>query len=233
MFSHMRQVLAVESEVPYSTLIYTWVQLQDGHLSRFVQKSRQYEPAYLAWETVRKVRNPFFVDGTGFEGYYVGQYRSPEALVEQLLQIGRYMLSSNLRLYRFNSLFRSRLMKTLRAEMSDPQAIEVWAAQFGAALGKLRCNLLTNAKARIFQTGTYKSTYSLPSMCYDPGKYTIEQQYALPSPRWDTPPRANLRLDALSKPSDAEACLVVKSIGKFGHPLVRAYLDGRFLRSDE
>ena len=233
MFWHITPVLTIESEVPYSSLIYGWLQVQHAPVSRFVQKSRQYESSYLAWETVRKVRNPFFVDGTGFEGYYVGQGWSPEEIVEQVLQIGRYMLSSNLRLYRFNPQFRSRLMKTLRAEMSDPQAIEVWAAQFGAALGKLRCNLLTNAKARIFQTGTYKSTYSLPSMCYEPGKYSIEQQYALPSPRWDTPPRANLRLDALSKPSDAEACLVVKSIGKFGHPLVRAYLDGRFLPSDE
>ncbi len=228
MFSYTRPVLRVETEVPYSTLIHGWLACRNGDMYRFVQNSRQYEPSYLAWETVRKVRNPFFVDGTGFEGYYVGQYGSPEEIVEHLLQIGRYMLTSNCRLYRFNPLFRSRLMKTLCAEMSDPQAIEVWSAQFGAALGRLRCNLLTNARARYFQSGTYKSTYSLPTMRYEESDHIIEQQYTVPCPELGTPRCVTVRLESLSKPSDAEACRVVKSIGKFGHPLVREYLNERF-----
>ena len=230
MFSYTRPVLHIESEVPYSTLIYGWLAYHKGDMSSFVQKSRKYEPSYLAWETVRKVRNPFFVTGTGFEGYYVGKYGSPKEIVDQLLQMGHYMLRSNYRLYRFNPLFRSTLMKTLRAEASDPLAIEVWSAQFGAALGKLRCNLLTNAQARYFQAGTYQSTYSLPKMRYEQRDCKIEQSYRVPCRGSETPSWLTVRLESLLKPSDTEARLVVQAIGKFGHPLVREYLNERSLR---
>ncbi len=225
MFSYARPVLRIETEVPYSTHITGWLAYHQKDMDSFVQNSRQYEPSYLAWETVRKVRNPFFIDGTGFEGYCVGQSWSTEEMVEYLVQMGHSMLQSNYRLYQFNPLFRSTLMKTLSDEISDSKAIGVWSAQFGAALGKLRCNLLTNAQARYFQAGTYQSTYSLPKMHYEEEDYKIEQRYAVPCRGSETAPWSTVRLESLVKPSDAEACFVVKSIGKFGHPLIREYLN--------
>jgi hypothetical protein len=227
MSSQTRRVLKIESKVPYSTTIYEWLQLRSISLTKFVESSRKYERAYLAWEAVRKVRNPFFVDGTGFEGYFVGQCLSPEEIAEQLIKIGRHMLMSNYRLYKFNPLFRSRLLKTLFAEKTDPPAMEVLAAQFGAALGRLRCNLLTNIHTRYFQAETYQNTSSLPIIRYTQGDFSIEQEYALPCAGLHTTPHWNLSLEASLKPCDADACLVIKSIGKFGHPLIREYLGRR------
>ena len=227
--TYARQIRLIESEVPYSPLIFEWLQLHNLGLHKFVEHSRKYERYYLAWETVRKVRNPFFVDGTGLEGYYVGQCFSPEEVAEKLLQIGHFMLTSNYRLYQFNHQFRSKLMKTLLAELCDPQAIEVWSAQFGAALGKLRCNLLTNAQTRYFQAETYQSTASLPTIRYSQGHYSIGQQYAVPCRGSETVPRWNMNLESSIKPSDTDAFMVVKSIGKFGHPLIREYLNERNL----
>jgi hypothetical protein len=191
-----------------------------------VQNSRQYERSYLAWETVRKTRNPFFVDGTGFEGYFVGSFCSPDQVFEALLRIGHYILDSNARLYRFNFAFQKRLLATLYGEIEDPQAVEVLSAQFGAALGRLRCNLLTNQDARMFQTETYVSTVSLPPICYAWTSFGIEQRYAVAASSRD---RATARIAAFDylKPEDAEAGVVITSIGRYGHPLVRAYLDER------
>lgn len=225
MSSYTRRVLTIESEVPYDTVMREWLRLQPLSLSKLVEYSRPYERSYLAWEAVRKVRNPYFMDGTGFEGYYVGQCLPPEAIADSVLAIGRYMLESNFRLYRFNWLFRSRLMKTLLSMRNDPQAIEVWAAQFGAALGKLRCNLLKNIQARYFQLQTYDSTFSLPPMCYAQGHCSIQQKYTLPYKEVGLEPSGVLSLQSITKQNDADAYLVVQTIGKFGHPLVRAYLD--------
>ena len=225
MSSYSRHVLNIASEVPYSSLIYGWSQTHGRSLNKLIEHSRRYERPYLAWEAVRKVRNPFFVDGTGFEGYYVGYCHSPQEIVEQLLLIGHEMLTSNCRLYRYNYRFRSRLMKTLLAEMNDAQAIEIWSAQFGATLGRLRCNLPTNMKTRYFQAETYQSTSSLPSICYAEGQWTIEQKYAVPCGGSEPIPRWAVNLESSLKPSDIEACIVIKSIGKFGHPLIREYLD--------
>jgi hypothetical protein len=107
--------------------------------------------------------------------------------------------------------------------------MEVLAAQFGATLGRLRCNLLTNAQTRYFQAETYQSTSSLPMIRYTQEIFSIEQVYALPCVGIVTHPEWNLSLEGSLKPFDADAYRVIKSIGKFGHPLVRAYLEQRHL----
>jgi len=196
-------------------------------MNQLVGHSCRYDHAYLAWEAVRKVRNPFFIDGTGFEGYYVGQGLSAEAVAANLIGIGQHILESNDRLYRFNFSFRRRLVKTLFTEANDPQAMDVLAAQFGAALGKLRCNLLTNERTRHFQTETYQKTGHLPAIQYTQKDQLIRQIYTLPLHDRQTDPQWNLSLETLVKPRDADAYQAVKSIGKFGHPLVRGYLDRR------
>ncbi|HVU13349.1 MAG TPA: hypothetical protein VHD90_18855 [Phototrophicaceae bacterium] len=227
MSAYTRQVLTIASEVPYSTLISEYLQLHFLSLSKFIDHSRHYERPYLAWEAVRKARNPFFIDGTGLEGYYVGQCLSPEEIAERLLQLGHFMLGSNCQLYRFNYRFKSHLMKTLLGEMSDPLSIEVWSAQFGAVLGRLRCNLLTNTQTRFFQTETYQSTSSLPAIRYTQGCLTIEQEYSVPRSASESISVWAQPLESALKPSDSDAYLVIQSIGKFGHPLIRRYLDER------
>lgn len=230
--SQLQRILTVESAVPYSAAICEWLQFRATNIDQLVGYSRRYDRAYLAWEAVRKVRNPFFIDGTGFEGYYVGQQLTPEEIVTDLLDIGWYIIESNYRLYRLNFNFRARLEKALFTEANDPQAMEVLAAQFGATLGKLRCNLLTNERTRHFQTETYLKTGAMPSIRYSKRDHLVRQNYTLPCQERQSAPQWNLSLETLVKPRDADAFMAVKSIGKLGHPLVRGYIDQRHSYTD-
>lgn len=216
-------MLSVESRVPCETVLSCWLYLHGVKLESLVQQSRTYERAWLAWETVRLVRNPFFREGTGFEGYFVGLCHSPDEMSDRLLEIGREILACNRRMYPHEFAFKKRMMQTLTGEIDDAQAVSVWATLLGTALGKLRRNTCMYAVARDFQNETYRSVYRLPPVRYTQHAYQIRQEYCL-SPYWKTPaPKPDLRLDAV-RPEDQDAALVMSQIGRFGHPLVRAYL---------
>ena len=213
----------VESIVPCARHIRAWLIFHETNLSHLVQASRRYERQYLAWETVRKVRNPFFVEGTGFEGYFVGQNVTPDQVIEALLQIGRDALVSNERMYRANPRFHSVLMKTLVGDLDDDVAINVWATGLGAILGRLRRFVYSSQVANQFQTETYRSVSNLPPIEYHPNGPGIRQQYDLPVYPAGRYPRVAWSLETV-KPEDYDAALVVWSIGRFGHPLVRECL---------
>ena len=215
--------LTIECEVPCGGVIHQWLCFQDVPFKPFVERSRQYERAYLAWETVRKVRNPFFIEGTGFEGYFVGICRSPEEMLDRLLQLGQGLLASNNRLYRYQQRFKSQLMKTLCGEIENPQAVAVWADLLGATLAKLRCNVHTNLETYRFQNETYWTVNRLPFMQYRQRDNKLEQVYRLGIFKMCSNGRMPLPLDLLTG-SDYDAGLVVSTIGRFGHPLVREYL---------
>jgi hypothetical protein len=213
----------IESRVPCNSNLYEWLCLHGLPLERLVQPSRRYERAYLAWETVRQVRNPYFNLGTGFEGYYVGLYQSPEAMLEQLLTIGHGMLASNERLYRHEYAFKAKLMKTLQGELNDPYAISVWSSLLGATLGRLRCHIYYNYQIYCFQNETYWAVNRLPFINYRICEHHVEQHYILPVFKNGGIAKMSFSLSALN-PSDCDAGLVISTIGRFGHPLVRAYL---------
>jgi len=216
-------MLTIESRVPHDTSLYGWLRLHDAPLDSLVQQSRRYERAYLAWETVRRVRHPFFNVGTGFEGYFVGIHQSPEETLAQLLRIGNGMLTSNCRLYRHQYTFKAKLMQTLRGELNDPHAIDVWSTLLGAILGKLRCNVYYNYATWRFQNETYWTVNRLPLIKYTQCVHRIEQEYILSPFTSNCVSKLSFCLNVL-KPSDYDAGLVALRIGRFGHPLVRAYL---------
>jgi hypothetical protein len=213
----------IQSPVPYGAALYGCLQLHDVPLNKLVQQSHRYDRAYLAWETVRQVRNPFFHAGTGFEGYYVGICQSPEEMLARLLAIGHEMLASNARMYRHEFVFKSKLMKTMRRELIDRRAIEVWSALLGATLGKLRCHVYTNDHTYRFQNETYWAVNRLPFVSYRLCDHHIEQSYVLPHFNNGYIGKSDFSLNVL-KPSDYDAGFVVSEIGCFGHPLLRAYL---------
>ena len=184
-------MLTIESKVPHDTIMEVWLRLQDVPLDNLVQHSRRYERAYLAWETVRQVRNPFFNTGTGFEGYFVGICHSPGEMLAQLLEIGHSMLASNCKLYRHQYTFNAKLMKTLRGELNDPRAIDVWSTLLGATLGRLRCNVHYHYKTYLFQNETYWTVNRLPVINYTHCEHHIEQEYIL----------APFTRDCVSKPN--------------------------------
>jgi hypothetical protein len=213
----------VESRVPHEAIMEGWLRLHDVPLDRLVQRSHRYERAYLAWETVRLGRNPYFNKGTGFEGYFVGVSHSTEEMLTQLIEIGREILLSNCRLYRHQYSFRAKLMKTLEGDCNDPQAMYVWSALLGATLAKLRCNVHYHFKTYYFQNETYWAVNRLPFIKYKRCEHHIEQEYRLAVFKGSYASQPDFSLDML-KSSDYDAGLVVLKIGCFGHPLIRAYL---------
>ena len=141
-------IVTVNSLVPFGDSLFWWLgKTRAGELHDLIEHSRHYDRAYLAWELVRRKRNPFFLEGTGFEGYLIGAANSPDEALHHVLRIGEGMLRTMLALHRNDPRFRSRLMKALDGELDDPEAIEEWSAQLGAALARLRVNLINNPQA--------------------------------------------------------------------------------------
>ena len=216
-------LLTVESNVPYGASIAAWLTLRNRPLAELERPSRWYERAFLAWETVRRVRNPFFSEGAGFEGYYIGECRSADEMTGRLLQLGRDMLASNDRLYRFDYRFKSRLMKALDSESVDVKALESWSALLGATLGRLRRMAGALPEAGAFQAETYRMTNSVPPIRYALSEQTVRQTYTLPFPAQRNGRKIAIDPNTLN-PADRDAALVVWSVGRLGHPLVRQYL---------
>lgn len=213
----------IHSTVPFSRAIHTWLHYANPSYEYFIRESRDYEARYLAWETVRKGRNPFFVKGTGLEGYLVGRCTSPEEALTTILGIAQTTLDRIARYYRYNWEFRARLLRVLRRECDDPQGIAEWSAQLGAMLGVLRCHVLRCPEAQHFQTQTYLMTTCLPRMDYAENGDHLDQSYAV----IDDPQLRDGRLSvdlAMLNPAQQEAWIVADAIGEFGHPLIREYL---------
>jgi len=216
--------LKVDSVVPFSDCIYWRLNLNTGQApTSLLTESHQYDHPYLAWETVRKRRNPYFEQGTGFEGYFVGLCRSPDETLERILSISRGMLVSIARLYRYEYGFRSKLRKTLSGEASDPKAMAEWSAQLGATLARLRCNLIHNRDADSFRDETYRIVSNLPPIDYHTVDHALYQVYCVDTQH--VPNTVKMMVNAQQlRDADQEAWMVAQAIGKFGHPLVREYL---------
>lgn len=217
----------VESEVPFGDALLWWIDhLRDDHGLPVSQLSHQFDRPYLAWETVRLSRNPFFSNGTGFEGYWVGLCQSPDAALDQLILIGRSTLESQQRLFRYQQSYRRRLFKALQGEGGDLEAMAEWSIELGAILGRLRCNLYRNSQADTFRHETYRQVEGLPPIAYHEEHDDLQQMYEVRDA--DNPGRPLLQIDPQHlRTTDQEAWEVVEALGKFGHPLVREVLSKR------
>jgi hypothetical protein len=213
----------VQTEVPFGASIGVWLRINGLAPDELLTASHRYDQQYLAWETVRKCRNPFFENGTGFEGYLVGTCQTIEQALEQVVAVGQASLDSISRLYRFNYGFKSRLMKTLTGEYHDPKAMSEWSAQLGAAAARLRCRLLYNSQAAAFREQTYRIVGKLPGIRYFNKGQTIKQTYTLGFCGLDHVRQVSIDVGQL-RPSDQDAWIVAHFIGRFGHPLVRAFV---------
>jgi hypothetical protein len=219
-------IVTVNSLVPFGDSLFWWLgKTRSEELQDLIEHSRRYDRAYLAWELVRRKRNPFFLEGTGFEGYLIGAAHSPDEALHHVLRIGEGMLGTMLTLHRNDPRFRNRLMKALEGDLDDPEAIEEWSAQLGAALARLRVNLINNPQAGAFHDSTYRMVGMLPPIAYhESADDTLNQTYLLSAGQ--TPDGARLSVDPrVLKPSEQDAWMVAKGIGKFGHPLVRQYVE--------
>ncbi len=218
------RTLKIDTEVPFGDSIYYRLSIpQEQSSSILLAQSHQFDRSYLAWEIVRKTRNPYFLKGTGLEGYFIGICQSPEDTLRQILQVSQQVLTSIIRLYRYQYTFRTKLLKTLTGEGADLKAMSEWSAQLGYVLAKLRCNLFNNRQAEAFRTETYQVVKTLPPIDYRKGDHVVRQIYTIDSFDVTDVPRIIVSVDTLNPP-DQDAWLVAESIGKFGHPLVREFI---------
>ncbi len=225
----MVHIETINSEVPFGRAISVELRLHDRSLAHLPMKGR-IEQRYLAWETVRKKTNPYFAEGTGFEGYLVGICPDAEAALKAIVDSGQHILDAIARLYRFRGSFQTRLMRTLVRETSDQEAIHIWSAYLGAELGRLRVNVPRNKAATLFQTQTYRIVAALPAISYRQTDLDVLQYYTvgcvenlttgtiLSSTRLAVSPE-------MLPARQQDAWLVAQFIGEFGHPLVREFLD--------
>ena len=219
----MSEFRKIESEVPFGHTIYGRLYLHDYGLDELVIHN-QMEKTYLAWETVRQECNPYFVKGTGFEGYFVGRCSNPEEALELILAINQRVLDAIARLYHFQAPFRTRLMRTLLREKSDLKSIDIWSSYLGAELARLRAQILSICDAQEFQRQTYRIISMLPPIAYNEVDEDVTQRYAIGSLTTPTYAKINVTSHML-KPSQQDAWRVAENIGQFGHPLVRRLLD--------
>lgn len=219
----MSGIITIESEVPFGQMLYGWLYMQELPLNKVVHHDA-IETHYLAWETVRKQINPFFQNGTGFEGYLISRCPSAESALEEILDINQNILDAIARLYRFQYGFRSRLMKTLTRDASDPEAIHIWSTYLGAALGKLRAQMAQDPQAQLFRTRTYQIVKTLPPMTYYAFDTDVLQKYAVGTENGSGKAKLCV-LPQMLNPSQQDAWLVAEVIGEFGHPMVRNVLD--------
>lgn len=214
----------IEGEVPFGDTLAWWLEelwLQKGVPAS--QRSHRFDRPYLAWESVRLVRNPFFENGTGFEGYWVGQANSAEEVLDALLRVGRDALDSQTRLYRYQQSFRRRLLNALHGEKVDFDVLAEWAITLGAILGRLRCNIHRNPQADTFRRETYRQVEGLPLIEYHEVGDDLQQVYEIRDSEHPERPRLYVDPNHL-RTTDQEAWQVAAALGKFGHPLVREVL---------
>ena len=88
----MNAITHIESEVPFGHSLYASLYTQGLQL-KDIRHQGNLESRYLAWETVRKQQNPFFLKGTGFEGYLVGKCPDSQAALEAILNINQNILT--------------------------------------------------------------------------------------------------------------------------------------------
>lgn len=214
----------IEGDVPFGEMLALWLEeLQLRRGMPISQISHRFDRPYLAWESVRLVRNPYFEKGTGLEGYWIGQATSSEEVLDGLLGIGRDVLNSQLRLYRYQPDFRRRLMRALRGETVDLAVLAEWSVMLGAILGRLRCNIHRNPQADTFRRETYSQVEGLPLIQYHEAGNDLQQVYELRDGQHPDSERLYVDPNHL-RTTDQEAWQIASAIGKFGHPLVREVL---------
>lgn len=217
----MSETVQIRSKVPFGHALCLRHKLTGQPLEQIVRHT-PLESHYLAWETVRQQTNPFFCKGTGFEGYLVGCCPTAEAALELILTITQTILERIARLYRFQYGFRSHLMKTLTKEEANLSAMQIWSTFFGAELGRLRAQILTDPQAQAFRAQTYHVVDTLPPIIYRPSQAEIEQAYLIGADNGRCQHKLSICCSSLP-PAQQDAWLVAENIGEFGHPLVRLF----------
>lgn len=206
-------IRTVFKQCPFSELV--WSQI--GALSK--PKAMQGYANFLAWMLMRE-RNPFFTQGTGWEGYAVAHTVQPAHVLEWELQLGKSMID---RMYEANppGSVRQEYLRFMEGKLSVAN-LRYWNAAFGAELARQRARTLQHPLARAYRLQTYQQlpTISEVSVALEFG--TSFEQYMLPQIELHQVQRIDLsrefeRMTDLQQVSLRLLCL----LGMLGHPAVR------------
>jgi len=219
------RLLMIEGQIPFGGLVVCLVRLAGIPWDVFIKSSRPYESAYLAWETVRQGRNPFFHKGTGFEGYLIGNCETAPEALQTLLSLGEEILASIPKSYNLEYGFRRKLMQTLYGSAANPRAIHIWGRQLGVILAELRPRVLQNGGSEVFRTQTYRAVDLLPPMFYRYERGVLVQTYFVDPFHNEHYPGKIWAESCLNSRTDRATWELVRQLGRFGHPLVRACMN--------
>lgn len=192
----------------------------------YINKSRKFAPGYLGWQLNRKF-NPFFVKGTGHEGFFIrdkseGELQmSSTQVLETLLDYGKKVSDAIIRLHPY-SIHRSDILKTLQEERWDPEVLNELYAWHGAILGVLRAQHLSSPTAAAFREETAQLVKgSEINYGFCPEEQCLKARYTLPQRDMQgikIDPEQTVR--AMTE-KDFYYWQIISALGKMGDPLIR------------
>jgi len=186
--------------------------------------SKRLNPAYQAWEYVRKLRATEVSSGggipmTGFEGFYCGFNWSGEAIMHDLDGFMTVIQNNIRQTYRGAIISFDTILGLLNGTTFDPQLLIVLTEHFGHAFQRKKREL-TSIRSAIpgaekkysdFRADTYAAIDQLPVITHDLTSYTVGVPF--------TPEKSFItRPDPNTLPINWQ---VIEGIGKIGEPLFR------------
>lgn len=210
-------------------------------LAEYIEESREYEQAFLSWESLRiGRRNPIFDPDSplrplGIEGYFVGTEKTVAEAFEFVLN--HLTRSQNYALRRYRNGIIERCEEVLFSNVPYTDAICVLNGTFGSLLAKCRA-LSRNEDAEAFRKETHGEIRKIRQskgpiggwglISYDLKDGKITQEYSVPIFERLKDPTEGITIlnDSFFKdhPNYKRTYNWLQELGKFGHPLIRVLI---------
>lgn len=206
----------------HGSFITKWLEIKGLSLRDLVGLvNHNQDRGLLAWQNVKFARNPFFAEGTGFEGYDFGLVQSSAEELENLISDGQGILDSIARLHRNDRQYINVLINTLYGDQHEPRAINEWTDILGALLAKKRAKLINNPVGEKFRTETHTIVGALPKVQWHHSGDNIIKSFSL-GQSVDVTGKPKLEsYDLTSKQEEALAVMML--LGEYGDPLIRLF----------
>jgi hypothetical protein len=131
---------------------------------QLAERLKVYSKAYLRW-MVTKYKNPFLANGTGLEGYFIGDHLTSGIQVAR--EIGELGLQAMKNIAACDGkLMVRRIEKMVTNNVFDSKAMEIAQAEFAAILARLRTRLYDNHDATQYRETLDHTVSQLPPIHY-------------------------------------------------------------------
>lgn len=198
----------------------------NDQLDDLVKRNYSLFNAYARWEHVRYA-SPFVKNakGTGFGGYFVGVTKDGTKVVNDLVDLGQNALDSITRLHPRQPGRRRRLLKVLRGEEYNEEALLELNNIFGFLLAKLRVQLLGNYAGQLYRQETEELVRGSVVKLSWGGEDTLREQVVLPQRKNQGDRILLVAGGDLEQARNTDAGVFISEIGSVvGNPLFRIAL---------